>query len=372
MSTENIFNWDYLAQSLPGFAELEYLRKVLGEEFPLRAARVQPPSSNPILASLLLPLTGAVAGIKDWSIGLRALSGTSGLNEVLADLERVHPTKPSHAFYLIEVAGKLHRQGFTVSFEPTAPDPLTLKRPDAVLANWDSSERFYLEVSVQGLSAMQSEGFYLLSLLLPASAFPDVRCAGRWVRRPTDADLENIEGKIEAGVEAARENRTFVEISETGILEMAACHREELAKLDDWRAKRGLSGNCFAQGLHDNTDEISRLKYKIQTKQKQLPEGFANVLLIQSNSIFNRASVKTLISELQKPIRQRGHLGAVIIRGGNLGDASALSFESGASRFERRVEEGRFDHTLLMWNPHARVRPSASLKATLLRAFFHG
>jgi len=371
MSTENIFDWDYLAQSVPGFGELEYLRKVLGNEFPLRAARVQPPSRNPILASLLFPLTGAVAGLKDWSIGLRALSGTSGLDKVLADLESVHPTKPSHAFYLIEIAGKLRRQGFTVLLEPTTPNPLTLKRPDAALENSDTKETFYLEVSILGLSAMQSEGFYLLNLLLPASAFPTVRCAGRWIGNPTDAELDNIEGKIEAGVEAARENRTFVEISETGILEMAACHRDELAKLDDWRAKRGLSGSCFAQGLHDNTDEILRLKYKIQKKQEQLPEGFANVLLIQSNSIFNRAPVKTLISELSKSIGQRGHLGAVIIRGGNLGDASALSFESGTSRFERRVEEGRFDHTLFMWNPHARVKPSASLRAALLRAFFH-
>src|SRR6266403_829802 len=370
MGTESIFNWDYLAQSVPGFGELEYLRSVLGEEFPFRAARVQPPSSNPILVSLLFPLTGAVGGLKDWSIGLRALSGTSGLNEVLADLDRAHPTKPSHAFYLIEVAGKLRRQGFTVSFEPSPPDPLTLKRPDALLKCPGTSEKFYFEASVQGLSAIQSEGFYLLGLLLPANAFPDVRCAGRWVGSPTHAQLDNIERRIEVGVEAAKINRTFVEISEIGILEMAACHRDELPKLDVWRAKRGLSGSCFAQGLRDNTDEISRLKNKIQTKQKQVPEGFANVLLIQPNSIFNRAPVKTLISELQKPIRQRGHLGAVVIRGGNLGDASPFGFESGAAKFERRVKEGRFDHTLIMWNPHATVRRSASFRAALLRAFF--
>lgn len=371
MSTQNIFTWDYLAQSLPGFGELEYLREVLGEEFPIRAARVQPPSSNLILASLLFPLTGAVTGLKDWSIGLRALSGTSGLNDVLRDLGRVHPTKPSHAFYLIEVAGKLRRQGFTVSFEPPPADPFTLKRPDAILENGGTGERLYFEVSVQGLSAMQSEGFCLLNLLLPASAFPDVRCAGRWVRWPTDAELDNIEGKIETGVETARENRTFVEISEAGILDMAVCHRDELGKLDDWRAKRGLSGSCFGQGLPDKTDEISRLKDKIQTKQKQLPAGFANVLLIQSNSIFNRAPVKTLISELQDSIRQRGHVGAVIIRGGNLGDASALSFQSRTCRFERRVAEGRFDHTLFMWNPRSTVRPSVVLRAALLRAFFN-
>jgi hypothetical protein len=217
---------------------------------------------------------------------------------------------------------------------------------------------------------LRNKGFYLLGLIHPPIAFPDVLCAGLWLRTPTDPELHDIEVRITAAVGTARENETLVEILEAGILDMAACHRNQAVELDRWRIRRGLSASCFGQGPPDETNEISRLKNKIQTEQKQLPEGYANILLIQSNSIFQHVSLEVLLSDLAEPIKQRGHLAAVIITGGNLGDASAVSVRSAAHTFERRIEEGRFDHTLLIWNPRARVRPSASLRASLLRAFF--
>lgn len=370
MSGKPVFTWETLADSAQHFSEFARLRNMLGEGFPRRAARIRPPSKNPILASLLLPLNGAVARLESWSHSLAALSGTPGLDSVLADLQsRRDSTEPSHAFYLIETAAKLLHGGLTISFELVLPSWFTYK-PDVMLELEVTRERCYLELTVQSPAAKQVEGLSLFSIANPKAAFPDVLCAAIWHETPSQDQLRSVRDKIDSAVATARQRHTIVEIAEKDVLTMAACHRSKKENFDQWRTSKGLLGSCYSQGPRDQTDEISRIKFTIKTKQRQLPAGHPNIILVQSNSIFNYVKLDALRFEIETAISARAHVAAVAIRGCNLGTTEPIDVETATSRFERRVREDRVEHTLLIWNENAQAKPSASLKDALLRSFF--
>lgn len=371
MVGKRIFTWESLAKGAQQFREFARLRNILGEGFPRRAARIHPPSKNPILASLLVPFNGAVAGLESWSQSLTALSGTPGLDSVLNDLQsHRESTEPSHAFYLIETAAKLLHAGLNVSFQPSLPSGFGSK-PDLMVEYGATQEKFYLELTVQSLSSKQIEGLRLLGISIPKAAFPDVLCAAIWHDVPSDAQLQSIEDKVDSAIGIARETENLVEIAETDVLTMAVCHRSRKEMLDTWRTSKGLSGSCYGQGPRDKTDEISRVKHKIQMKQRQLPAGHPNIIFVQSNSIFNHVKLDALRYEIESAMNQRTHVAAVVVCGCNLGTARPIRLlDTSSSRFEQSVREDRIEHTLLIWNDHAQPKPSPSLKNTLLRAFF--
>jgi hypothetical protein len=371
MEGKRIFTWETLANGAQHFREFARLRNLLGEAFPRRAARIQPPSKNPILASLLVPFNGAVAGLETWSQSLTTLSGVAGLDSVLADLQSHRDsTEPSHAFYLIEAAAKLFHAGLKVSFEPSLPSGFASK-PDLMLEHDATREKFYLELTVQSLSSKQVEGLRLLAISIPKAAFPDVLCAAVWHDMPSDGQLRSVAGKVDSAIGIARETETLVEIAEKDVLMMAVCHRSKKEMLDKWRTSKGLSGSCYGQGPRDKTDEISRMKHKIQMKHRQLPAGHPNIIFIQSNSIFNHVKLDALRYEIENAMSQRSHVAAVVVCGCNLGSARPIQLlQTSTSRFEQRVREDRIEHTLLIWNDRAAPKPSPSLKDAVLRAFF--
>jgi hypothetical protein len=115
---------------------------------------------------------------------------------------------------------------------------------------------------------------------------------------------------------------------------------------------------------------LSRLLFKIQTKQKQLPAGHSNVIWVQSNSIFNHVGLNAIIPTVQTGMKRRPHVAATILCGCNLGTASSQARRTNLYRFERRVQNDWCRHTLLIWNENVDVVPSSRLKNLMERAFF--
>ena len=132
---------------------LNYLRLKLGEGI-LTRVEAKYGLRHPLFGFLGAPFnfapTATRRAIVNWSKNLRALEGCQNVGRVLSDFERLN--KCEHAYRLIEVAGALTREGMKILFEPPSHSSERRRRADALVEYSPTKERFYLELSCQGLS----------------------------------------------------------------------------------------------------------------------------------------------------------------------------------------------------------------------------
>jgi hypothetical protein len=353
---------------------LNYLRLKLGEGI-LSRVEAKWGLRHPLFEFLGAPFNFPPAtrlAVVNWSKSLRALERCRNVGRVLSDLERRN--KCEHAYRLIEVAGALTREGMKILFEPPSVGPECGKRPDALVEYPPTKERFYLELSCQGLANRQLEPFGAMGACYEPlrKIDPTLRFSGKLIKMPAEAHFEQMRREIEAAGQRASAERSFVEISHEGVLQMAICPPDKLSELERWSEQRGLSPNGF-EGPLDDTNASVRLGDKIKAEQEQLPPGYANVLVVESRSLpCITSDVRGLISELEERVYQYRHVAIVIVRGHEHTDVKELPWklEKGEERFEHQVTPRHVEEILLLSNRFADVRPSEQLRAKLVSAFF--
>jgi hypothetical protein len=353
---------------------LNYLRLKLGEGI-LSRLEAQWGLRHPLFWFLGTPFNSAPStrlGVVNWSKNLQALEGCQNVGRVLSDFER--PNKCKHAYRLVEVSAALAREGIKILLEPPPPDLENTKHADALLEYPPTKERFYLELSCQGLASTQLEAFKAMSdCYAPLwKVDPGLRFSGKLMKMPAETHLEEISRRVEAAGRRALAEGRLVEVIDGDTLEMAICPLDKLPELESWCKERSLSPQGFA-GPPDDTSPAGRLGHKIKTEQEQLPPGSANVLVLENNSVFSHApDVLTLISELEEKVYKYRHVAIVIVRGryDTYREELPWKLEEGEHRFEHQARVRHVEEILLLSNRFADVKPSEELRARLLSAFF--
>lgn len=296
------------------------------------------------------------------------------MDRVISDFER--PNKCEHAYRLVEVAAAFAREGMKILFEPPSPGSENGKRADALVEYPPTNERFYLELSRQGLANTQLEVSNAMSNCYAPlwKIDPALRFSGKLMKMPAEMHLEEISRRVEgAGLRALTERR-LVELIDGDTLEMAICPSDKLPGLENWSKRKGLSPQGFAGPPH-NTSLAGRLGDKIKREQEQLPPGNANVLVLENNFVFSHApDVLTLISDLEEKVYKYRHVAIVIVRGRYNTNREELPWklEEGEHRFEHQARVRHVEEILLLSNRFADVKPSEELRSRLLHAFFEG
>lgn len=354
---------------------LNYLRLKLGEGVLVRV-ETKWKLRHPLFGFLGIPFnyahTATRRAVVNWSKNLQALEGCENLGRVLADFER--PNKCEHAYRIIEIGGALAREGTRISFEPASHNPESRKRADALVEYTPTAERFYLELSCQGLATRQLQPFGAMSACYePLRRIdPRLRFSGKLMKMPADAHLDEIIRTVEAAGRRALAENALVEISNEDTLVMAICPADKFSELETWSNERDLSPHGFG-GPPDDTNPAARLGGKIKVEQEQLPPHSANVLVVENNHVLSHGSdVPMLISELEEELYKYQHIAVVVVRGRRDTNCEEhpWQLERGQHRFERQVMPRHVEEILLLSNRFADVKPSAILRSRILSAFF--
>jgi hypothetical protein len=154
---------------------------------------------------------------------------------------------------------------------------------------------------------------------------------------------------------------------------MGICHRDNPAELGIWRTAHGIHTEGY-EGPRDDTQEVERLKQKINREQHQLPPGYPNVLVIENDHVFSHYPyVPHLISVLQEEIYKYQNLAFIQLRGANGSGRDEISetIAQGDHRFQRSVRQGHVRHSLLLSNRYLEQKPSVELCKMITQALLH-
>ncbi len=350
---------------------LQYLQKVLGEDFLWRASAGDPCAArHPVLQLLANFAPCSRRGIARFAGYLRILEGSQNLDKVLARLDDI--IQFDHDALLIKLAAKLVGEGLRARFEPTMEVENNRRQPDLRLDDPLTGETVFLEVVTQAPAQRVREATYASSAVFNAvfGISFNLSISGRWHKTPSKQVLGAILERIKGSAARALNERTIVFVQEEDTLEMALCHRDEKAGLlDPWSKERGLS--CGFLGPTIRRNDTVRLKRKMRDEQDQLPRDNANVIVILAADTFlGLGGVRKVIREIEEGVFKYDHIHLVIVHGEYIDDrAIPFTGHDRDHRYTRRIVEGTAENDLLLLNRDSRMKLSPNLLEKFCRAF---
>lgn len=350
---------------------LQYLQKVLGDDFLWRASAGDPcVARHPVLQLLANFAPCSRRGIARFAGYLRILEGSQNLDKVLARLDDI--TQFDHDALLIKLAAKLVGEGLRDRFEPTMEVENNQRQPDLRLDDPLTGETVFLEVVTQAPAQRMREATDASSAVFNAvfGISFNLSISGRWYKTPSKQVLGAILERIKGSAVRALDERTIVFVHEEDTLEMALCHRDEKAGLlDPWSKERGLS--CGFLGPTIRRNDTVRLKRKMRDEQDQLPRDNANVIVILAADTFlGLGGVRKVIGEVEEGVFKYDHVHLVIVHGEYIDDrAIPFTGHDRDHRYTRRIVDGTAENDLLLLNRDSRMKLSPNLFEKFCRVF---
>ncbi len=361
---------------------LQYLQTVLGNDFLSRAAPNPPVASHPILHLLANYAPSSRRDLTRFAGYLRTLEGSENLNRIVA---RLHDRAQfRHDALVIKSAAELVREGFQARFEPTMPVQDGQKQPDIRLDDAQTAESVFLEVAVQSSARREREAedaAQKIGNLLNAVVIDlynkrgglDLRWAGRLYKTPSEPHLEEILGSIGDLARRAVSEETILQFHEEGTIDLVFCHTRQRSLFDDWCRQLGMPDGeyCATLGPPVRTNEVERIRQKIEKEQRQLPRHAMNAILILDPIVFWKArNLSALINEVEEEVYRHDHVAIVILHSEYIGRGKGTAVSrTGDHKYTRRETDGTTEENLLLLNRYARVRPSDNLMAKFRRVF---
>lgn len=324
---EDYMDWEKLikhSETLDGLTELEKEKakrafRLLNNEFGDDFLRNAFANHHPIVQYImnLAPWT------RKWIIWLaesiNELRNQEGYPNLLDRLK--NKEKFGEGLSVLEIGHKFSKAGFNISIDPVVKVSGREKIPDLKLADKDTKEELFAEVSILGESRVARDAFQTMERITGPlwRSVPFVRYCGRIHKTLSERHLDHIVKQIEEIAEKVKRENIFQELVVEDVIEIGIATESEKLFLEKWAEERGLKVGEFS-GPSFDVDEISRTKRKVENKQKQLPHDHPNILIIKNSSLFIHAQdIRKTIGELEEAVYEYPHLLAVVVAGGYLG-----------------------------------------------------
>lgn len=220
------------------------------------------------------------------------------------------PDQYEEALSVLESANKFLVNGFSISLESSIEFNGINKKPDICIQNIDGPE-FYIEVSCFDES-LHIKTNSLVGKILNYK-FPLLSYAGRIHKDLDDANSHEWTEHLAMGFNEAISLGSFKVVQYKDYLTLGVVNRNFQTEFQNWCTKNKLRpDNIYLPA--ENFDPITRLKRKIQTKQRQLPAAMSNIIIIKmkgSQTLF--IDPKRILTELTKYLTKYTHVSAVFI-----------------------------------------------------------
>ena len=255
----------------------------------------------------------------DLADALRFVKSDPYYTKFKGDLKRVEFSRDKLS--ILEAVLMLANGGFELKLEPQ----LTQSKPDLRIANPETSEILYCEVSLseyadkqKDASAISQAVYYALT---EVGHFPGISGS---IQRPINKnEMDLMLEKVKALARQTIEGEGFSFIDD-GTVKLALSTKEKKEELIHWAKENdlplGLVGPVF------EVDEMKRLLDKAEHEKRQLPENYPNLVVILGNQVLNGLGTSKNDRDLEEraaQIRQRigkwHHITALMIKESYLG-----------------------------------------------------
>jgi hypothetical protein len=294
--------------------EIGYLRQVLGEGFLWRAIA----KGHPIYWHVINTTRSSRLWFISVAEALKELSGAGGFRGVFKKFKE--PDKSMEAESVLNVALRLKRAGFDITFEPQVTvtqqnGQRKQKRPDLSLVDEETGEEVVVEVSILERSAAHRDAFDISHFFIPLLNEVDS------AKFKVDVELkEGFDGDYVG--EAVRLLREMAEeVERTGEFKTLVNDRMaagvapagNVEQLRQWGEENGISPGVTGPPIW--SDEISRARMKIRDKLAQLPEDRPGVIVIPTTGsmMFHFYDLLLIIRVLQEEVSRYPRLWGVVL-----------------------------------------------------------
>lgn len=375
---EDYRNWDKLSQHcdiLEGLTEFEkerakrafqYLREELGENFLDNAFNAQHP--------ICLYVINLVPWTRKWITWLaEAMRELKEHDNYVSILNRIkNGDKAKEGLSVLEIAYKFSKMGFKVSFDPSIKISQVKKIPDLKIANEESNEAFFVEVSILEESRVQKQAFNTLQKITEPlwRSIPFIHYCGRIHKSLAERHVDDLVNKIEKMVERVKRENILQELVIEDVIEIGMAPENDKRFLEKWAEEKGLNVGEFSGPPYD-ANEISRTKRKIEKEQRQLPHDHPNILVVKNNHLFSNArNIRKVISELEEEIYNYSHLLFVVVAGGHMGmDENVITMKDQHVFIKKSKIDFLVEQFIILFNRFCFLRISPGAITKIYEAF---
>jgi hypothetical protein len=353
---DEIYNWDIVANhffGIKGITEEQkelvrnaflFLKIEFGENYLKEIEPIHPMDfhiNNYVLVSRLwfVDLAENIKRLKP-SINYKAL------HRRLRD-----PKKFPEAFSVLEIAIKFLKTGFMIEFDPQVKVNGKPKEPDLKIINPHSDESFYCEVSVLNTSVVEQNAMKTeLGLFNEIIFSSPLGFAGKVERILTEDEIKETSNKI-IELRNKVEKTGFGELVIKNIITLGLASEENTKKLMNWAEEHNCEVGNFEQPYYES-NELQRMKTKINEKRKQMPYDKPNLIMIYDNDFFYRCGDPFyVINELEKWLAKYNNVAGVVLRGKVMATIEPLIAKIKQHTYIQKYQYDNYaEQYLIIWN----------------------
>jgi hypothetical protein len=375
---EDYWNWDKLIQHSQTIEELTpfekekvkraflFLREELGEEFLQDAFSEGHPICNYI--------GNLAAWTRRWiSWFAEALSELKNQGNYTSLLSRIKDkNKFDEGILVLENGFKFSKSDFEITVDPPINVSGKEKIPDLKLADKNTKEEFFVEISQMAPGEPERRALETLDTVMDVlwRYIPFLHYSGYIHKKLSKSHLNEVVKKVESMLERAKKDNSFHELALEGVINIAVAPEKDREVLEKWAADKGLRVGEL-KGPPFDVDEILRTRRKIEEEQRQLPREYPNIIIIRNTRLFSRLSdVREAINELEEEIYEYPHLLFAIISGKYLGMAYETSFmKDNHVYLEKSRNELFVEKYLILFNRFCEHKISPTAIAKIYNSF---
>lgn len=335
------WNWERLIEHCDTLEELtafekemakrafRRLRQELGEDFFKDAFK----DRNPVCQYISNRAPWTRKWITWFADALMELKDHENYSSLLERLK--NPSKFYEGLSVLEVAFKFSKAGFRIHVDPSVEVEGRLKQPDVKLADKETKEQLFVEVSALQQSKGDRDALRTLQGIAESTwrSGSSLWHCGRIHKALSTAHLNSLITKIREAVKKLEEKGGFDQIVVEKVIELGLATRDSREVLDKWAAERGFEVNTIS-GPPPEVNQLARTRGKIRKEQQQLPRDFPALLVIRNEGLFlHSGNLKRAISGLEEEVYEYPHLLAVVVTGGYGGTAEKATTTNGQHMF---------------------------------------
>lgn len=298
----------------------KYLSDVLGKRFLFHCQKHQ--------LKLGQKFTNKAPWVLKWCIWLAdaiKIQKKAGYDKFI--LDKLKSKKNYHeGIVFLELLYFFNGVGFEFSFEQQVKVKDLIKNPDIKLFNPETNENIYIEVSELNPSDEHRIGNRTFDIVSNCLFHSGTAFCGK-ILNFDRTQLEPSIEKLEKALNEVKDTQSFFELNEwpfhIGISISSSCE-----KLNEWAIKNQYEKNGLTGEEISLTEEIKRVKNKIQDKADQLGENNNNIVLIHAHVLFFiGVDIAELFIEIIKELKKYPKLFGVLIYGDfSLAEKEGYSF----------------------------------------------
>lgn len=289
------------AKILSGF---KALREIMGDEWWRNAVRLRYPIFHRIM-NLIPSSQLSVAKVGHELNSLKGSKNFKLLQKRLGIKDQYFNTEIE-----LEVAWCFKNAGFEVEFYPKVGE----KEADLrVILN---RNEYYIEVTVVAdAKQAQRASETLDKFTWPYISENDIAFTGRIYKVLSSSHILELRNRLNLAIEEVKNSHECKEVIEEGVLEFFIAPREKTIEFKSWQETRRVSG---LMGPPIDVDEISRIRQRLESKNRQLPKNKPGIIVLYAESMtsqfFETDYYQRLINQVEETIYDQDNLviGAII------------------------------------------------------------